>query len=147
MKYERAEELRQVLDELIRVHHPHLLLAKIGLLWREKAGKSKGRVTLASAAKFSLSLRPLFAEEDRPDFVITVAANTWKALDDAQKLAVLDHELSHCFGDEGEDGTTVWSIIGHDLEEFAAVVRRHGMYTDTHQAFRKAMDENRLDRL
>jgi hypothetical protein len=65
-----------------------------------------------------------------PDYVITLAAKPWTQLDEAQRRALLDHELSHCVGEEDpESGEIRWTLRGHDFEDFCAVVERHGAWT------------------
>lgn len=55
--------------------------------------------------------------EDGYDFIITFDVAEWKALTEAQRRALVDHELCHCaVGDNG------WRVRAHDIEEFRAVL-------------------------
>ena len=57
------------------------------------------------------------------DFVIEINAPDWREMSNACRRALLDHELTHCR--PGRNGRWA-SRHRHDLEEFAAVVTRHG---------------------
>lgn len=139
MKYTRATTVEPLSEQVIRAHHPHLINARIGYLFREKASKSKGRLVAGKAARFPERYQVFFDGEDF-DFLIELAEDIWAKLDDEKRLALLDHELSHCWGEEDEKtGKTKWSMIGHDVEEFNAVARRHGPWTDELKALVKAL--------
>lgn len=63
-------------------------------------------------------------------FLITIHEKTWLGLTKKQKLALIDHELCHCQVEEDDKGNRKLFLVGHDLEEFRAVVRRHGQWED-----------------
>lgn len=79
---------------------------------------------LATASIPPPKLKPLL--DDDYAFLICIAADTWPGLTAAQRTAVVDHELCHCVVDS--DGPTT---IGHDYEEFAAIIERHGLWRGT----------------
>src|SRR6185312_8975695 len=72
------------------------------------------------------------------DFVILLNREVWHDLrfTREQKLALLDHELCHAELARDEDGNAkfdekgrkVWRTRKHDIEEFQAIVQRHGCY-------------------
>jgi hypothetical protein len=65
--------------------------------------------------------------DEETAFVITVWENAWEKLSDRQRKALIDHELCHCRIEEDErTGKAKGVIVGHDIEEFNDVVRRHG---------------------
>lgn len=56
---------------------------------------------------------------------------------DEQRIALLDHELCHAapmLDDRTQEqvvderGRKVWRMVKHDIEEFGAIVQRHGLY-------------------
>lgn len=72
-----------------------------------------------------------------PDFLIELESEYWvDECDDLGREILIYHELMHAGqarDKDGEDrfdqeGRPVWCIIGHDVEEFAAVVRRYGLH-------------------
>ncbi|MQV46648.1 putative metallopeptidase [Sinorhizobium medicae] len=70
-----------------------------------------------------------------PDFIITLDAEYCRACGDAEFMALVEHELYHsaqetdAFGApkfSPSTGLPVFTIRGHDVEEFVGVVRRYG---------------------
>lgn len=55
------------------------------------------------------------------DFYIDVALPSWNDMSAAERIRVVDHELCHLEADE--DGVTTG---GHEIEEFAPIIRRWG---------------------
>jgi len=137
-EYSRAPEVEKIATRLIRTvaEHKPLADAQIVYVWRDEATRSAGRITLAKARRvgglnaflINASAGLVDSSANVPLFVIEVARNTWARLKTAQRTALVDHELCHlrCFKDD--DGELTLSLVGHDLEEFAQIVRRHGMW-------------------
>lgn len=136
--YRRAHDVETIAAELIESVEDHKPLAEAQLVcvWRDKASKSKGKTVLAKARKIS-GLQAFIAnaaaglvdvDANEPFFVLEVAEDTWVLLDDNQRRALVDHELCHMVVGEDDDGEPVLALRGHDLEEFAAVVERHGFW-------------------
>lgn len=114
------QEIVALADELIEAHHPHLRDLNIGLLMRSEASRSGGKEIWGKAKKAGAELRTLL----NLDFVIWLAADVWWRLEDNQRRALVDHELTHC-GVNAEGAPT---MIGHDFEEFTSIVKRHGLW-------------------
>lgn len=78
-----------------------------------------------------------------PDFLITLDMDFWEASGPKEREILVYHELCHCIQKtdrEGEsrwdeDGRPVWGIQSHDVEEFAATVRRYGPYSEDIRRF------------
>jgi hypothetical protein len=124
--------------------HKHLAFAAIGVLWTNVANSGQQRTVLATAemptpkgarwtiARAKYQLAQWFG--DVPDFVITLSAPLLSDVDDATFCAVLEHELYHCSQARNEfgapkwhlDGSPVFGIRGHDVEEFVSIVARYG---------------------
>lgn len=117
--YEASQEICDIVDELVEDYHPDLAQASIGLMFRDKAPVSKGRTTLGKAKKVPADMRGFVGLH----FVIWVAADEWQRLTINQKYALLDHELCHLVFDDG-----LASTRGHDVEEFACIIRRWGFW-------------------
>lgn len=132
-KYRFAAEVEEIARKLIAEHHPHLASAKIAYLMADKLPPVRGRPRGGMAAKASERERALHGY----DFVITINREVWRELTPAQREALVDHELSHC----GLSVTGCWTILPHDLEEFAGVVKRHGLWSEDVRAFGKAAAE------
>lgn len=135
--YESAPEVADVVLSVAQEDHPELLLAPIVAVFRSPPAKSKGRVKLASvkpiqglpaylvdalgAEVFALNGRPVAGSF----FVIEVSKDHWKELNESAQRALIDHELCHIDW-AGPDEPI--KTRAHDLEEFTAVVKRHGLW-------------------
>lgn len=116
-----------------------------------------GRVVLGTCYMPSVQgeLKPMFEWMlsrllgSLPDFLIVLDADYWEAADDREREILIFHELMHCgqaldkYGApkfNKDTGDPVWTINGHDVEEFTATVRRYGAYDHTIKAFIDAAD-------
>lgn len=127
--------------------HEHLRSASIGFLWTNVTNAKKGRMVIGTAepgapqgamgkwgrAKATLQVTDWFGMV--PDFIITIDAAWWLQASDAEACALVEHELYHCAQDRDEygapkfnkqTGRPVFTMRGHDVEEFIGVVRRYG---------------------
>lgn len=156
-EYTEAEEARDIGSVLIEriSEHAHLEDATIGYIFRDDELRRRGKVIAAEAILVErilqadkrygrivrwaiLRVLPAF-ETYPPDFLILIDRNIWEGMDQSQRIALVDHELSHCAQAVGEDGETskftregmpVWTIKGHDLEEFCGVIERNGLWNE-----------------
>jgi len=134
-----------VLARLVIDHHPDLIGAKIALVWHKgwKADE-EGHVRLAKPKKAS----DLDREFHDYDLVVLLNRNVWNQVDFSEKQirALLDHQLAHFAvvydkeGDRQEDdrGRTMYRIVKHDVEEFTAIIERHGCWKRDLDAFVKS---------
>lgn len=136
MEYtEATEEMVEMVESVVQKYHTRLDGVSIGVISQDKASKSKGAVVHARACLPPKSMKPLLKEHY--DFIICIALDSWQTFTHAQKEALIDHELCHCwFGDNGPE------MIGHDLEEFAQIIKRHGFWrgNPTEQAVQEAFE-------
>jgi hypothetical protein len=148
-----SDEAEKLAGGVIVQFHPHLANLKIAYLMKpkkveeaEETGvpelnkRKRGRprtkpmkMWIAKAALLSSRYQAILAKDYR--FVIVVNQELWDALSLEQQVAVMDHELCHCVVDTD---TGKCAIRKHDLEEFRAVVTRHGFYLADVQAFAEA---------
>jgi len=77
----------------------------------------------------------------RLDFLIEVNWTKWASLSPARRLALIDHELTHCSREETDDGETKYVLLPHDIEEFHSIVRRWGAWRPQLADFANAMGE------
>jgi hypothetical protein len=134
------------LDDLVRAYHEPITDARIALAWCTSWKPDvDGRVVLGKCKKASDLDRELAAF----DFVILLSRRFWRHEDvtDAQRTALLDHELCHATvsydeaGEPVEDerGRLVYRIRKHDIEEFTDIVSRHGCYKADLERFAAAL--------
>lgn len=139
VRYSAAPEVADIAAELITEHHDHLTGVPIVYVFRSHAAKSNGRVILGRARRvngLNAFLAMLAAgEEDADDhtfFVMEIAHDHWCTAEHGERVALVDHELCH-FDVDPDDGSLL--IRGHDMEEFLAVVHRHGLWREDVAAF------------
>ncbi|MCW5936757.1 MAG: hypothetical protein KIT11_05570 [Fimbriimonadaceae bacterium] len=137
-----SAEVARVARPLILSHHQDLAHARIlyalcdrqetvrgATAWATASKLSGFQAWLACRAFFSVGLVPPEMSESPGDvFVMRVFRDFWNQADERLREAVVDHELCHfelTVDDEGEE--RYW-IKPHDVEEFAAVLGRHGDY-------------------
>ncbi len=132
---------------LLNEDHAHLRSAQIGMLWTVAPNSRRGRTVIGQAemamppgsmgkwqkARWEQQIVEWFG--DVPDFIITIDATYWIEATDAECCALIEHELYHCaqatdeFGMprfNKQTGRPVFTLRGHDVEEFVGVVRRYG---------------------
>jgi hypothetical protein len=141
--YRPAPAVERIAKELIPKHHDHLATVDIKYLFVDPPAKSKGDIVWGKASIVSgraayLLAVPRLAGTDAEQmgadgndysiFVIEISEAIWGHLDDRERRALVDHELSHCWAGENERGEFKLATRGHDVEEFQAVVARHGLW-------------------
>jgi hypothetical protein len=133
---------------LVDAHHADLSRTdvRIALAWATSwTADVDGRLTLGKCKKAT----DLDRELAPYDFVILLNRDFWQngRVTDAQRQALMDHELMHaaCVYDAhgeikvDERGRTCYRIRKHDLEEFADIVTRHGCYKRDIEDFAQAL--------
>lgn len=138
--YWRAKDIEAIVEQLVPEYHNHLNRTDVTIrcVFRDTVARTRGRMVLGKARKISglnAHLVGLVRRDDLGDdpadfFVVEVPYEPWQALTEAQRLALVDHELSHFYVaiPEGPDEDRKLVMISHDLEEFHAVVERHGLW-------------------
>lgn len=109
-------------QQLIRQYHPLLVDARTGFVFRKRAMKSRGQLVLAQTQLVNARLQ-VFLDYD---FLIWVSKEDWEQLTESQRLALIDHELSHCIKNWVTDR---WEIRPHDVQEFWHILDRHGFWS------------------
>jgi len=116
-------------DKLIKQHHPHLLTANIRYLCRNKAPKSQGKLVPGVIKKASPIEKHLSGSE--ADFIMMISLDVWNSMPAAQRLALVDHLLTRCVASEDEKtGKLKFSMRSPDVQEFAEVVSRNGLWNE-----------------
>lgn len=142
----------KLMEEVRNAYHPHLLEARIVVMFFDKRRVNGEHIVLGVAKKIS--------EEDKIlchfDFKIILSAMDWGELEDIERRALLDHELSHCgveyepimekvggkdvpvkdqYGriipsdkiKRDDEGNPKWKLIPHDFENFYSIAERYGL--------------------
>jgi hypothetical protein len=148
--YERAPEVERLAKQIIDKSHPTLRGIRIEYVFREKAGLRHGRLVAGSAKKITgvnalLATPGARSSEDLEFFLVTIARDVWDRSTASRRIALVDHELQHCHVQlDDVTGEAVLAMRGHDIEEFAAIVQRHGLWTDDLEMFVTALPAEQL---
>lgn len=143
-EYQEATDVKELAEMLIDGEHPHLLAARIEYVFVSPTPKSKTKDVWGRARKITglsayLGTEKAFRDASpEPFFVIEIAKEIWEAITQEQKIALVDHELSHCGYDDENDQITT---LAHDVEEFSGVVSRHGLWRSDIERFVEAARE------
>lgn len=121
------ENYRKIAEELI-AQEPELLYiknseVKITYLESDSTKKAdKDKLVLGECEKVAAKNRWAITS----DFTITLYANNLIGLTAEQIRTVLFHELLHIRIEVGQDGSEVYSVAKHDLEDFKVIIDRFG---------------------
>jgi hypothetical protein len=130
---EQCEAIGRVLIDRLQAHE-QLAHASITYIFREKM-KTRDRVVWGKASKADGKLA-FFAGFD---FVIEINWEVWRTLSNMQKVALIDHELSHCSREQDGKGEWKWVLVSHDIEEFTGIVNRWGIWREDLKPFAGAI--------
>lgn len=164
IKFEEAPEVEKIAKELIDKYHQHLIdfQVKLRYLFISKTPKSKGKEVWGTCRKISGLNAYLEGGEkdDEPFFVITISRDVWDILPQEKRVALVDHELCHAWAEVKQaeeeadadvdaeieqDNPVKLSVKPHDLEEFACIVRRHGLWRQDIEEFVEAAMKGKQD--
>jgi hypothetical protein len=145
------------LRELLAAHHQDVQHARFALAWHTAwKPDDDGHLILGQCRKSS-DLDREIQNASAFDFVILLNQNFYDdpLVSEAQRRAVLDHELCHAsvkLGDDGapvidERGRITYRIRKHDLEEFSSIAERYGCWKRDIEAFAKSLARARQEDL
>ncbi len=124
--WQRDELIEKLLNEVAEQNHKHLERAKIVVLVKPRGG---GALCCNGVGKLMSPSRAVLAlvKEDMGEvhYITVIGRDRWEKLGEtAAKKRVLDHLLCHAGGldDKGR-----WFKVEHDVQEFVAVLKRHGL--------------------
>jgi hypothetical protein len=127
--YDHAESVETLATRILPTYHSELATARIGYIFVDTASKKNGKPVLGKVRKVSGSLEFLLDK----DFLVEVALDQWNNLADTQRLALVDHLLERCTGEEDSEeggGEYKWKLREPDVQEFTTILRRHGAWND-----------------
>ena len=135
MDYWKADEAKEIAEkEVIPQWHENLSQLRIAYLFVDDL-VSKGK-TIAAKIKKASSLEHFLTDYN---LILTVNKTVWKRFGPAKRLALIDHEFCHVMAGMDKRGKIWFTLVGHDLEEFSAVVKRHGIWDDAIADFQMAL--------
>lgn len=139
--YDASDDVVALARDIIQEYHSHLVEAKIKYLFRTGNWEVKKRETWGQAKKVGKEVNFLTGY----DFIVTVHRDVWEQLNEEEKRALLDHELQHCSAGTDDAGNKIWYIQGHDVEDFYAIIRRHGLWSKALRKMEGLLNQTELD--
>ena len=109
-------------EVLIEKYHPWLKEARIAFVMRSESQKKGKRHILASTCKIPAKMQPYMEF----DLLIWLSEPEYTEMSGVTREALIDHELTHCIRNFE---TGAWSIRDHDIQEFAEIIERHGLWS------------------
>ncbi len=129
---DEAVPLFAIANDLIEKYHHHLRQANIQFAWAYSWTPDDDDIRQLGKAK-------KVADPDRAmhgfDWIIMLNREAWEQdLSEAQRVALIDHELCHCgvvYTDDNnpkldEHDRIVYRVRKHEYQDFADIARRHG---------------------
>lgn len=142
--YSDAEVVKALAGGVIANYHPELATARLRFIFVDTASKKGGLPVLGKARKVAGALEYLL----ELDFLIEIAADQWNDMGQEQREALVDHLLERCTGEEDEKtGEMKWTLREPDVQEFSAILRRHGAWNDALTGFVSVAQEIEVDTL
>ncbi len=140
--YGLAETVEQIATSILPTYHSELATARIKYIFVDKASAKNGKPVLGKARKMGGAFEFLLES----DFLIEVALDCWNPASEKQRLALVDHLLECCTGDEDEEsGEMKWKTREPDVREFTSILNRHGAWTDELQGMVMVAQRLNLD--
>ena len=123
-------------DDIISKHRQDLAEARIITMFRNGDWTSQRQTVWGKVDKVNDKTKALLGENEECDFIITINRDIWEMLNEDERMALIDHELGHCWV-----AGTEYKIAGHDIEDFHDVIRRHGRWNKAVERTIKAHED------
>lgn len=129
-KFWKADDaVMATMRDLIANYHPHLALCddEIAILFKEKAA-IQGEVVIAGKTSKASELFGVLGDISYK-FIITLAADEWSTMTDAERVALIDHHLCACKAEENKaTGNQTYKVVPPDVSFYKGELERHGMW-------------------
>ena len=116
-----TQDVLDLAKDIIEKHHEELLEARIGFIFRETSLRVSGKWRAAAISRIPAKEKSAGLELD---YLVWLSLEEWDQMSTKQRRALVDHELCHAVVKQGK-----WSLRGHDIEEFTAIIDRYGLYS------------------
>lgn len=114
---------KELIDKLDCFAHIRDSQVSIGYLSSEHKLKKNGGIVYGQCEKIQSKYQWAIPY----DFTITIFEPNVEELTEEQLRTVMKHELMHVGVTTNDDGEEVYKIVPHDLEDFKAIVKEHGV--------------------
>lgn len=142
--YGNAESVETLAKNLIPMYHPELATARVKYVFVDKASTKSGKPVYGKVRKVSGVMEFLIES----DFMVEVALDQWNEMSEQMRTALVDHLLERLTGEEDDkSGEMKWAMREPDVQEFAAILRRHGAWNDDLTAFASVAKQINIDEI
>jgi hypothetical protein len=148
-RFDPAPEVEEIANQLIPLYHKHLIDFSVNVRYyfTNKVPKLKGKEVWGQVHK--ISGRNAALAENNPDgdefFMMTIPRDIFDVLPEKKRLALVDHYLCKCWAEVKQakneadadveleieqDNPVKLSLKPYDVEEYACIVKRHGLWRE-----------------
>jgi hypothetical protein len=143
--------VKTIADDLIPKYHSHLVDIRVEYVFCEKTPNRGGKETWGTMQKITGKSAYLGADKEDQDrglndpfFMMTISYPVWETLSNKDRIALVDHELCHAVVKVDEEtGDPKLGTVTHDVEEFKAVIERHGIWRPDVEQFIQTANKNK----
>jgi predicted metallopeptidase len=157
VRYDPAPEVQKIAEDLISKHHQHIIDFSVNVQYWfvNKTSKSKGKDVWGTCKKITGQNAALAkdSEDGEPFFVITLSREIWDILPPEKRIPYVDHYLCQIGAEvkqakeeadvpQGEvddqieqDNPVRLFNKPYDVEEYACIVKRHGLWREEVEDF------------
>ncbi len=116
-------------QQLVAHYHPHLapVVDQIGIVFKEKASRSGDYAHVAKIKKAPNSLINALTGQEY-QFIIEIGNDEWAGMNDAQRVALLDHCLCGANAEEVDGGGYKFTLRAPPIQFYPEEVERHGYW-------------------
>lgn len=118
--FKANSEVLGIVKDVQEQYHDDLGGARIGVIMRETAAKSRGQRVMGEASKVSTKNQVFMGL----DFVLCFALDTWEELEAWQQRALVDEQLCACHVTDQEETR----LLKYDVQMFKANFERFGFW-------------------
>jgi hypothetical protein len=130
--FDDHEASAEISKTLISRYHPYISSAKFRFLCRNKASTRAKEKIPGYVKKASPMDKHLCGGEC--DFIMVVALDVWNDLNEHARVALVDHLLMRCVGEEDpKTGEMKYTLRSPQVQEFPEIALRHGKWNEALQ--------------
>lgn len=148
-----APEATAIAKDLIPKYHVHLEEFALRIVYRSRARNAgyqrvaggtaeiiRGRFAYFAMTEEEIEMQREHFENPYQMFWMEIGLDVWETFSPEQQIALVDHELCHFHVEIDEEKSEPTLVIKeHDVEEFEAIVRRHGAWSGSLENFAAAL--------
>lgn len=127
-----SDDVYSTLKKLIHAYHDRLIMYQdeIAVVFKQKKSKAGDVEVWGGVSKAPKILNGVLDENQKFQFIITLAYDAWCELSDTQRMALLDHYLCACRVEPTDNGDKLY-LSSPDVSFYQEEFERHGFWRTT----------------